>query len=157
VTPEIDGTDHEIIALLQADGRRSLADISSHVTLSSSAVKRRIDHLERIGVIVGYTALIDDAKLGRPLEAFTELRFAGTTKVDDIAGVATDVPEVQAVFTMAGDPDALVWLRVSDGNQNSDGPRRLAPRATPRLSRTPQAGRHRHQGPRCGSLAMVPL
>jgi Lrp/AsnC family leucine-responsive transcriptional regulator len=114
VTPEIDGTDHEIIALLQADGRRSLADISTHVSLSSSAVKRRIDHLERIGVIVGYTALIDEAKLGRPLEAFTELRFAGTTKVDDIAGVATDVPEVQAVFTMAGDPDALVWLRARD-------------------------------------------
>ena len=39
-------------------------------------------------MITGYTARVDHAKLGRPLEAFTELRFAGTTQVDDIAGVA---------------------------------------------------------------------
>jgi DNA-binding Lrp family transcriptional regulator len=31
-----------------------------------------------------------------------------------IAGVAQDLPEVQAVFTIAGDPDALVWIRVKD-------------------------------------------
>jgi DNA-binding Lrp family transcriptional regulator len=65
-------------------------------------------------VITGYTTLIDHAQLGRSLEAFTELRFAGDTRVADIAGVAQGLPEVQAVFTIAGDPDALVWLRVRD-------------------------------------------
>jgi Lrp/AsnC family leucine-responsive transcriptional regulator len=38
----------------------------------------------------------------------------GDTKVHDIAGVARGLPEVQAVFTTAGDPDALVWIRVRD-------------------------------------------
>jgi Lrp/AsnC family leucine-responsive transcriptional regulator len=104
----------EIVDLLQADGRRTFADIAARVSLSSPAVKRRIERLENLGVITGYTTLVDHAKLGRPLEAFTELRFAGATKVDDIAGVANGVPEVQAVFTMAGDPDGLVWLRVRD-------------------------------------------
>jgi Lrp/AsnC family transcriptional regulator, leucine-responsive regulatory protein len=65
-------------------------------------------------VITGYTAQIDHAKLGRPIEAFTELRFSGRTRVPDIAGVARDLPEVDAVYTIAGDPDALVHLRVRD-------------------------------------------
>ena len=110
----LDATDLEILDLLRADGRATLAAMGARVSLSSPAVKRRIDRLEALGVIRGYTVLLDHAKVGRPLEAFTEIRFAGNTKVDDIAGVATDLPEVQAVFTMAGDPDALVWMRVSD-------------------------------------------
>jgi Lrp/AsnC family leucine-responsive transcriptional regulator len=112
--PDLDSTDLEIIDLLCADARRPLVDIAKRVHLSSPAVKRRIDRLERLEVITGYTARVDHVKLGRPLEAFTELRFAGTTPVDEIAGIAEGIPEVQAVFTTAGDPDALVWIRVKD-------------------------------------------
>jgi Lrp/AsnC family transcriptional regulator, leucine-responsive regulatory protein len=110
----LDGTDHEIVALLIADARASLADIGRKVSLSPPAVKRRIDRLEALGVITGYTTLVDHAKLGRPLEAFAELRFAGNTRVDDIATVAKGIPEVQVVYTTAGDPDALALLRVRD-------------------------------------------
>lgn len=111
---ELDATDIEIIDLLCLDARRPLVDIAKRVHLSSPAVKRRIDRLEALEVITGYTARVDHAKLGRPLEAFTELRFAGTTPVDEIAGIAQGIPEVQAVFTIAGDPDALAWIRVKD-------------------------------------------
>jgi Lrp/AsnC family leucine-responsive transcriptional regulator len=114
VIESLDGTDLEIVELLRRDARRSLADISKHVALSAPAVKRRIDRLERLQVIKGYTALVDHAKLGRPLEAFCELRFAGSTKVDDIDGIADHIPEVEAVFTTAGDPDAIAWMRVRD-------------------------------------------
>jgi len=110
----LDGTDLEILDLLASDARRTLSDIAARVSLSAPAVKRRIDRLERLRVITGYTALIDHAKLGRPLEAFTELRFAGNTTVDEISAIAADLPEVLAVFTVAGDPDALVWMRVRD-------------------------------------------
>ncbi len=112
--PAVDGTDLEIIDLLVRDGRRTLAEIAAAVSLSSPAVKRRITRLEELGVITGYTAEIDYAKLGRPIEAFTELRFAGSTKVADIAGVAAGLEAVDAVYTIAGDPDALVHLRVGD-------------------------------------------
>lgn len=113
---ELDAIDHRILDLLRENSRRTLADVGDHVGLSASAVKRRVDRLERDGVIVGYGIRIDHAKLGRQLEAFTELTFAGDTKVADIAAVAQDLPEVQAVFTTAGDPDALVWIRVKDVN-----------------------------------------
>jgi Lrp/AsnC family leucine-responsive transcriptional regulator len=116
MTPEIavDGTDLEIIDLLVRDGRRTLAEIGAEVSLSAPAVKRRVARLEETGVITGYTAEVDYAKLGRPIEAFTELRFGGSTKVADIAGVAAGLEEVDAVYTIAGDPDALVHLRVRD-------------------------------------------
>jgi Lrp/AsnC family leucine-responsive transcriptional regulator len=112
--PDVDATDLEIIELLRCDARRTFADIAERVALSAPAVKRRVDRLERARVITGYTVLVDHAKLGQPLQAFTELRFAGNSRVDEIAGIANDIPEVQTVFTTAGDPDALAWIRVKD-------------------------------------------
>jgi Lrp/AsnC family transcriptional regulator, leucine-responsive regulatory protein len=110
----LDAIDHQLVDLLRRDARQRLADLGAAVNLSASAVKRRIDRLEEAGVILGYRAVIDDAKIGRHLEAFAELTFAGDTKVADISSVAKDLPEVQAVFTTAGDPDAIVWIRVKD-------------------------------------------
>ncbi len=110
----VDGTDREILELLRLNARRTYGDIGDQVGLSAPAVKRRIDRLEAHGVIRGYTTVIDDGKLGRPLEAFAELRFAGSTRVDDIESIASDVPEIRALFTVAGDPDALAWIRVQD-------------------------------------------
>ncbi len=111
---ELDATDRTILDLLAENARRTFGDIGERVGLSAPAVKRRIDRLEAAGVILGYTARVDHAKLGRPLEAFTEIRFSGDARVDAIAGIADQIAEVQAVFTIAGDPDALAWIRVSD-------------------------------------------
>jgi Lrp/AsnC family transcriptional regulator, leucine-responsive regulatory protein len=110
----LDAVDEQILDLLQEDARRTFGDIGSRVNLSAPAVKRRVDRLESSRVIRGYTTLLDHGKLGRSLEAFAELRFAGSTRVDDIESIAADVPEVQALFTVAGDPDALAWIRVRD-------------------------------------------
>ncbi len=111
---EIDEVDRELLLLLERDSRRTLASMGTQVGLSPAATKRRIDRLERLGVITGYTAVIDHAKLGWGLEAFTELRVIGNTRLDAIEQAARDLPEVQAVYTTAGDPDALVRLRVRD-------------------------------------------
>src|ERR1700678_1825159 len=111
---DVDAVDTRIIALLQQNARRTFGHIGKDVGLSAPAVKRRIDRLEACGVIRGYTAIVDHACLGLSVEAFAELRFAGSTRVDDIEDIALDVPEVHAIFTVAGDPDALAWIRVSD-------------------------------------------
>jgi Lrp/AsnC family transcriptional regulator, leucine-responsive regulatory protein len=112
--PGLDETDKRLVALLRASGRMTLSDLANQVHLSAPAVKRRIDRLESDGVIVGYTALVDHSKLGFPLQAFSELRFDGTLGVDEIAAIAHEIPEVEAVYTAAGDPDALALLRVRD-------------------------------------------
>jgi len=111
---ELDETDHEILDLLSRNARRTMADIAERVSLSASAVTRRIERLERDGVISGYTVVIDHAKAGRPLQAIMEVRFSGTADLEEIRATASTLPEVLAVFATAGDPDALVWIRVPD-------------------------------------------
>jgi Lrp/AsnC family transcriptional regulator, leucine-responsive regulatory protein len=110
----LDEIDHQILELLREDGRRTVADIAERVNLSAAPVKRRIDRLQRLGVISGYTVLVDHAKIGPTIEAFTELRFTGDGDIDLIVGAIAQMPEVREVFTIAGDPDALVRIRVDD-------------------------------------------
>jgi Lrp/AsnC family leucine-responsive transcriptional regulator len=111
---DLDQTDFDILELLSHDARRTFGDIGKHVDLSAPAVKRRIDRLEKQGVILRYTTQVDHAKIGRPLQAFCELRFSGNARVDTIASIGEGIPEVEAVFTIAGDPDALASIRVRD-------------------------------------------
>jgi Lrp/AsnC family transcriptional regulator, leucine-responsive regulatory protein len=109
-----DTIDRQILALLVEDARQTATDIGRAVGLSPAGAKRRIDRLEKQGFIRGYTAVLDYGKLGQSLEAFTELRFAPGTQVADIDGAVGHLPEVVESFTLAGEPDALVRLRVDD-------------------------------------------
>ncbi|MFC4947902.1 Lrp/AsnC family transcriptional regulator [Pseudonocardia sp. GCM10023141] len=111
---QVDETDHQLLEMLRVDGRRTYSDMARDVGLSVAAVKRRVDRLREIGVITGFTVQVDDAKLGWGVGAFCELRYVGTTGVDDILRTARSIPEVQAVYTIAGDPDALFQVRVRD-------------------------------------------
>jgi Lrp/AsnC family leucine-responsive transcriptional regulator len=111
---DLDAIDQRILELLVADARRSASEIGRVVHLSPAAAKRRIDRLEGRGYICGYTAVLDHAKLGGQIEAFTELRFAPGTQVGDIDQAVAGLPELIESFTLAGDPDALVHLRVRD-------------------------------------------
>ncbi|WP_084964095.1 Lrp/AsnC family transcriptional regulator [Thermoactinospora rubra] len=111
---ELDDLDHQLIRLLREDGRRTFSEMAGRIGLSVAAVKRRVDRLRQIGVITGFTATIDYAKLGWGIQAFTELRYSGSTPVAEIVRTTTGVPEVQAVFTIAGDPDALIHVRARD-------------------------------------------
>jgi Lrp/AsnC family transcriptional regulator, leucine-responsive regulatory protein len=114
---KIDATDLAIVEELEEDARQTLSEIAAKVSLSAPAVKRRIDRLLELGVIAGYTVRVDHSKLGRPLVAFTELRFTGSTPVEEITEIAAATPEVEALFTIAGDPDAIVQVRVADVDQ----------------------------------------
>ena len=99
----LDEVDRAILELLAEDARRTVADIADRVNLSPAPVRRRIDRLERMGVIAGYTVVLDHAKVGAAIEAFTEL-----------LETVGRLPEVEDVFTTAGDPDALARIRVDD-------------------------------------------
>lgn len=110
----LDEIDQEIIRLLGENARRTVADIADRVSLSPAPVRRRIDRLEQIGVIAGYTVVLDHSKVGPAIEAFTELRFSGRADIDEILETAAKSPEVREVFTIAGDPDALARIRVDD-------------------------------------------
>ncbi|OLM12904.1 Transcriptional regulator, AsnC family [Pseudonocardia sp. Ae505_Ps2] len=96
---EVDELDHAILRLLHEDARRTYADMAARVGLSTAATKRRVDRLRESGVITGFTVQVDHAKLGWPVEAFSEIRYAGTASVSEIVDTASRQPEVQAVYT----------------------------------------------------------
>ena len=109
----VDATDRQILALLRRNGRTPVRQIADAVGLSSAPVSRRIERMERAGVIRGYTALVDDHLAGS-VEAFTEVRLTGGTETEELGDIVRAVPEVEEFYTIAGDPDALVRLRVDD-------------------------------------------
>jgi len=148
----IDATDRAIIDALTHDARRSASQIGRLVGLSPPAAKRRIDRLEQIGLIRGYTVVLDHQLAGEQIEAFIELRFAPGTQVAEVDTAVTDLPEVVESFTLAGDPDALARVRVRDldhlktvvdrirrGRRN--GPTILSTRTIIVLGRTPSDSR----------------
>lgn len=109
--PILDDIDRQILELLRQDARRTIKDIASHVNLSPAPVKRRIERLEKAGVITGYTIMVDEARLGPSLSAFTEVRYAGDMDQDEILDILGTIPEVTRAYTMAGEVDALVKIR----------------------------------------------
>jgi Lrp/AsnC family leucine-responsive transcriptional regulator len=112
--PTLDAIDHAILALLHRDARRPLTELAAEVNLTAAPVKRRIERLERAGVITGYTVVVDHANLGPALEAVVELRITGDADAAEVRRMATRLPEVLEVLTTAGDPDLLVRIRVED-------------------------------------------
>jgi Lrp/AsnC family leucine-responsive transcriptional regulator len=112
----VDDLDRKILALLTENARLTLGAIAREVSLSPSAVKRRIGRLEQAGIIAGYSVVVDYARVGKPVQAIVELRCSGILGLDEIRALAAEVPEVTQLFTTAGDPDAVAWLRARDVN-----------------------------------------
>lgn len=109
----MDAVDSKILAILESNARTPVSEIARQVNLTAAPVARRIERLEREGTIQGYVAVVDRGRSGQ-LEAFTEIRLHGATDTAELSDIVRDVPEVQQFFTIAGDPDALVKILVSD-------------------------------------------
>jgi DNA-binding Lrp family transcriptional regulator len=130
----LDEIDHRIIALLRENARRSFQDIGGHVALSAPAVKRRVDRLERDGIIRGYSANVDPAAIGWNTHAFVELFCEGRMSGDEVRDAVAEYPEVEAAYTIAGAPAAILHLRASDTQHLENALERV--RDTPGVIRT---------------------
>ena len=130
----MDRTDHQIIALLRENARRSFQDIGAQVSLSAPAVKRRVDRLERDGVIRGYSANVDPQALGWNTHAFVELFCEGRMSGEEVRAAIADHPEVEGAYTIAGAASAILHLRASDTRHLEQALERL--REAPGVSRT---------------------
>lgn len=72
--PVLDSFDRAILDLLQRDNTLPQREIAEAVHLSTPAVQRRIKRLQDSGVIAANVAVIDAAKIGRPLTIIVEVR-----------------------------------------------------------------------------------
>jgi len=109
----VDATDNRIVALLVEDARRTFDDIGGHVGLSAPAVKRRVDRLRATGVISGYTAIVDHARLGASTEALVELFYRPGTLRDEVAASLRRHPEVTEAWSVTGEADAIARVRTA--------------------------------------------
>ncbi|GAA3927175.1 Lrp/AsnC family transcriptional regulator [Streptomyces gulbargensis] len=97
-----DATDWRILEALQSQGRASFAELARAVSMSPSAVTERVRRLEEAGVIAGYTAVVDQERLGLPILAFVRLRYPhGNYKPFHDLIAAT--PEVLEAHHVTGD------------------------------------------------------
>jgi DNA-binding Lrp family transcriptional regulator len=110
----IDNVDRRIVAELLEDGRLSLAELGERVSLSSPAVKRRVDRLRETGVITGFTAIVDPAALGQRTEAFVEIHCVANMSPMALRETLAGEPEIVAAYTVTGEADALVQVRADD-------------------------------------------
>lgn len=112
---EIDRKDRQILGVLQDAGRISNAELAERVNLSQSACLRRVKALEDSGVIAGYAALLDPARVGRGTDTFVEITLKSQAEeaLDAFERAVERTPEIMECYLMAGDADYL--LRVATG------------------------------------------
>lgn len=72
---QLDRTDKRILRELQSNGRMSNQELAEKVGLSPSPCLRRVKQLEDEGIIKGYVALADPAKLGLKMMALIQIRM----------------------------------------------------------------------------------
>lgn len=108
----LDPIDRKIVALLQEQAKSTFADIGVEVGLSATAVKRRVDRLEHDGVIVGYGARINWRAMGEAIESLIEIYCADRTSPADVGRSLAKVDEIVSAFTVSGEPDAVIRVRV---------------------------------------------
>jgi Lrp/AsnC family transcriptional regulator, leucine-responsive regulatory protein len=112
----IDSFDRAILAILQKDARTTHREIGEAVHLSASAVNRRIAALEEAGVIAGQVAVVDPAKVGRPITIIVEVSLESERLdlLDAARRRFVDCTAISQVYYVTGEVDFVLVLHVAD-------------------------------------------
>ena len=112
----LDTVDRRMLEILQREGRISNAALAEKLHLSPSPCLRRLRALEADGVVSGYRAMLDRAKLGLGLTVFVELKVEGHS--DRSAAAISErlaaAPEVVSAHIVSGSADFLLEVVVAD-------------------------------------------
>lgn len=113
---DLDRTDHRLLGLLQTDGRISNAELAERLNLSASACLRRTQRLEQSGVIAGYRARLNAEALGLPLQVMVRVQLVRHDRpaIESFAARVAEWPEVIECWSLTGDMDYLLHIRVAD-------------------------------------------
>jgi Lrp/AsnC family transcriptional regulator, leucine-responsive regulatory protein len=113
----MDEIDTQILSILGENGRASFASIGEAVGLSPHGTADRVRRLERDGVILGYAARIDQAEVGRALEALVDIRLLPSTDPDEFERAALRLPAVREVDFLTGRFDYQLRLACRDADE----------------------------------------
>lgn len=113
---ELDSINSQILSVLEKDGRISNIDLASKVGLSPSACLRRVQELERSGVIKGYRAVIDRAVIGEAITIFVTVGLSGQLKkhAQDFERAMKATAHVKECHNITGSVEYLLRVEVQD-------------------------------------------
>lgn len=115
-TVDLDDFDRKIIAALRLEGRMSVTDLAQRIGLSKTPCQVRLRRLLDSGVIRGFTALVDPAKLGLDHVAFAEVKLSDTREaaLEEFNAAVQRIPEVEECHMIASSFDYLLKVRTPD-------------------------------------------
>jgi DNA-binding Lrp family transcriptional regulator len=113
---KIDLTNDKILRALSRDGRISNLQLAEHVGLSPSACLRRVQELERSGVIKGYRARLDPAQTGRAYVVYVAVGLAEHTKAaqEGFEQAMQQADQVVECHNVAGAFEYMLRVEVAD-------------------------------------------
>lgn len=108
--------DKKILTHLQNDERITYAELARRVGLSTSPCLERVKRMERLGIIKGYTALLNANYLNAGLVVFVQIRLhrAAQDVFEAFKAAAIGLSEVQERYLVSGNFDYLIKARVLD-------------------------------------------
>lgn len=112
----MDRADLQIIKELQENGRITVTELASRIGLSKTPCQQRMRRLEEQGFITGYTALVDQSKLGLSHIAFVQVTLSDTSSKALAAfnEAVRKIAEVEQCHMIAGGYDYLLKIRTRD-------------------------------------------
>jgi Lrp/AsnC family leucine-responsive transcriptional regulator len=112
----LDRLDALLLDHLQTNGRATAAELGEAIGLSASPSNRRQKLLEESGVIQRYVALLDQDKVGVPLNVFVTVKLASHT-AEALRGFERAIEacsEVMEMYEMTGASDYLLRVVAAD-------------------------------------------
>ena len=125
----VDDRDRDIIDALRRDARATYADIGQRVGLSASAVHDRVRKLEQQGVIVAYRAVVDPEAVGFMITALIAATPLDPRQPDDLPDRLADFSEVEDCYSVAGEANYVLKVRVRTTGDLEELIRRLRDKA----------------------------
>ncbi|URF45653.1 Lrp/AsnC family transcriptional regulator [Dinoroseobacter shibae] len=113
---KLDQINERILHELSCDGRLSNLDLAERVGLSPSACLRRVQELERTGIIQGYKAVLNRAALGQGFTVYIAVGLSEHTKADQTGfeRAVANAPEVRECHNVTGTVEYLLRVEVAD-------------------------------------------
>ncbi|NIZ11549.1 Lrp/AsnC family transcriptional regulator [Pseudooceanicola sp. HF7] len=114
--PKIDAINQKILRELSRNGRISNLDLAERAGLSPSACLRRVQELERSGVIRGYRAVMDPEAMGQGFLAYVSVGLSEHTKAAQLGfeKAMSQAPEVRECHNITGSREYLLRVEVAD-------------------------------------------
>ena len=113
---KLDAISERILRELMRDGRISNIVLAERVGLSPSACLRRVQEMERAGIITGFRAVVDRTKLGAGFTAYVAVGLSDHTKLSQEAfeRAIARAPEVRECHNVTGTIEYLLRVEVAD-------------------------------------------